>query len=66
MLKVTGRDKDTLGNTQRECSPAGTVVVSWDSIREIGEPGDTWRWEKSWAVSVQTKGICSKKLSAAV
>ena len=51
MLQVTGKDKDTVGNTQRWYSPAGTVIVGWDSIREIGESGDTWRWEKSWTAT---------------
>ena len=31
-------------------SPAGTVVTSYDITREIGELGNTWRKDKSWAV----------------
>ena len=38
-----------MGDPQRQCSSAETVVAGWDSTREIGEPGDTWRWEMIWA-----------------
>ena len=62
-------DKDVVGDPQRWCSLAGTMVVSWDSTREIGELGDTWRWEKNWAVmdsdpeslwTGQRVGLCEK------
>ena len=39
-----------MGDTQRWCSHAGTVVAGWNSTREIGELGDTWRLEKNWPV----------------
>ena len=68
MLEVTTGNKDTVGDTQR-CFPAETVVTDWDSTREIGEPSDTWRWEKSWAAmdpdpdslgTDQIVGFCEK------
>ena len=31
-------------------------VACWDSTREIGEPGDTWSWEKIWAASDHNPG----------
>ena len=49
MLKIAVGIK-TQWETQQP-SLAGTVVSGWDSTREIGEPGDTWSWEKSWAVT---------------
>ena len=50
MLEVAGGNKDKVGDTQRRCSPTETVDTGWVITREIGEPGDTWRREKSWAV----------------
>ena len=69
MLEVAGGNEDEVGDAQRQCFPAGTVVTSWDSSREIGEPGDTWRREKTWAMmdpdpdglwSGQRVGMCEK------
>ena len=50
MLEVAGGKADAVGDTQRWCSPARTVVTSQDLTREIGELGNTWRSEESWAV----------------
>ena len=49
MLEVAGRIKTQRETHSRWYSPAGTVVTGWDSTREVGEPGETWRQEKSWA-----------------
>ena len=40
-----------MGDAQGLCSPSGTVDAGWVITREIGEPGDAWRREKSRAVS---------------
>lgn len=48
MLEITGGSKGAVGDAQRWRSPASTVVARWNSSREIGELGDTWRWEESW------------------
>ena len=50
MLEVAGGNKDKLGDTHRQCSPTETVDASWVITREIGEPDDPWRREKSGAV----------------
>ena len=39
-----------MGEAQKPCSPAGTVVTGEVIIREHGELGDTWRREKSWVM----------------
>ena len=58
-----------MGEAQKPCSPAGTVVTGEVIIREHGELGDTWRREKSWPMldpdldSLQTAqrvGLCEK------
>ena len=40
-----------MGDTHQGLFPS----LDWDpwlnSTREVGEQGDTWRWEKSWAVT---------------
>ena len=51
VLEVTGVNKNTVGDTQEWCSPAETVDASWVITREIGEPGDAWRRERSWALT---------------
>ena len=38
-------------DAQGWCSPVETVDTGWVLIREIGELGDTWRREKSWAIT---------------
>ena len=69
MLEVAGGNKDEASNTQGQYSPAETVDAGWVITREIGEPGDTWRTEKSWAVmgsdpeslrSVWKVGLCER------
>ena len=49
MLDVAGRYRDKVADAQWWCSPTETVDGSWVITREIGEPGDTWRWEMIWA-----------------
>ena len=51
MLEVTEGNKDELANLQGRYSPTETVDDSGVFTREIGEPGDAWRREKSWAVT---------------
>ena len=48
MLEIAGGTKDEVANAQRRCAPAETVDSSWVITREIGDPGDAWRREKSW------------------
>ena len=69
MLDVAGRYRDKVADAQWWCSPTETVDGSWVITREIGEPGDTWRTEKSWAVmgsdpeslrSVWKVGLCER------
>ena len=50
MLEVTVGNKDKVGDAQGRCSPVGTVDTGWAITRETGEPSDSWRREKSWAV----------------
>ena len=50
MLEVTGGNKDEVADTQGQCLPTKTVDSGLVITREIGEPGDAWRREKSWAV----------------
>ena len=50
MLEVTGGDKEEVSDTQGQCSPAENMDAGWVITREIGELGDSWRREKSWAV----------------
>ena len=50
MPKVTGENKEEAANVQGRCAPTETVDTGWVITREIGEPGDTWRMEKSWTV----------------
>ena len=68
-LKSLEGKKDAVGDAQRQCSPAGTVVTKQDIAKETGDLGDTWKREKSWAVvdpdldSLQTGprvGLCEK------
>ena len=51
------------------CTLAGVVFAGWYSTKEIGEPGDTWSWEKRWATigrdpdrfwTGQRFGLCGK------
>ena len=51
MLEVTGGMKMQWEPHSERCSLAGTVVTGWDSSRETGELGDTWSWEKRWALT---------------
>ena len=50
MLEVTVVNKDKVADAQGRCSPTDTVDAGWVITREMGEPGDAWRREKSWAV----------------
>ena len=50
MLEVTGVNKGKVGDVQGWCSSIGTVDSGWVISRQIGEAGDTWRREKSWAM----------------
>ena len=47
MVEVTGGNKDNVGDAKRLCSTTETVDAGWMINREIGEPADTWRSEKS-------------------
>ena len=48
MLEIAGGNRDEVGVTQRWYTPAGAVDPTSEVInREIGEPRDTWRKEKS-------------------
>ena len=40
MLEVVGRNRDEVGDTQRQYTPTGTVDTG---TREIEMPGDAWR-----------------------
>ena len=44
-------DKDTVGDTQQGAFPSLDFGHWLNSTREIWEQGDTWKWEKSWAVT---------------
>ena len=44
MLEVSGGNRDEMGDSQKQYTPAGTVDAG---TREIGVPGDTWRREES-------------------
>ena len=46
MLKVTGGIKTQWETHSRWYYLAGAVVRAISTTREIGEPGDIWRWEK--------------------
>ena len=50
-LKCLGGNKDEVADAQGRCSPAETVDTGWVFTREIGEPGDTIRREKSWTMT---------------
>ena len=49
-LKSLGGNEDKVGDAEGRCSPAETVDTGRVITREIGEPGDTWRRGKTWAV----------------
>ena len=49
-LSLLGGINEVAG-AQGQCSSAETVDAGWVITREIGEPGDTWRRETSWAVT---------------
>ena len=50
-LEVAGGNKDEVTNVQGPCVPTETVDPGWVITREIWEPGDTWRREKSCVVT---------------
>ena len=66
LLEVAGEKKMQRETHRKQCSLAGTVVTIWDSTREIGELGDTRRWEKRGLVTDhdprtgQRVGLCEK------
>ena len=52
MLEVAGGNKDEVGDTQRQCSPAGPLGL-WTPARYYQRnwgAGDIWRREKNWAM----------------
>ena len=50
MLEVTEGNKDEMANVRGWCASSETVDAGWAITRVIGEPGDTWQMEKSWAM----------------
>ena len=50
MLEVTEGNKDEMANVRGWCASSETVDAGWAITRVIGEPGDTWQKEKSWAM----------------